>query len=80
MLSLTKLVYAKYCTLITKMHTKSLKSEVDLKNLNALCNVEFILGLPCILPLLECVHTLIKVTQNINVFVCDFVESIKLTQ
>lgn len=80
MLSLAKLVYAKYHTLITKMHTKSLKSEVDLKNLNALCNVEFILGFPCILPLLECVHTLIKVTQNINAFVCDFVESIKLTQ
>jgi hypothetical protein len=80
MLSLAKLVYAKYHTLITKMHTKNLKSEVDLKNLNALCNVEFILGFPCIFPLLECVHTLIKVTQNINAFVCDFVESIKLTQ
>jgi hypothetical protein len=62
------------------MHTKSLKSEVDLKNLNVLSNVKFIIGLPCILPLLECVHTLIKVTQNINVFVCDFVESINLTQ
>jgi hypothetical protein len=66
MFSLAKLVYVKYYTSITKMHTKSLKSEVDLKNLNALCNVEFILGLPCILPLLECVHTLIKVAQNIK--------------
>lgn len=57
MLPLTKLVYVKYCTLITKMHTKSLKSEVDLKNLNSLYNVEFILGLPCILPYLSvCTH------------------------
>jgi hypothetical protein len=80
MLYLAKLVYVGYPILIMKMHTKSLKSEVDLKNLNALCNVELILGLPCILPLLECVHTVIKVTQSINVFVCDFGESIKLTQ
>lgn len=45
-----------------------------------MCEVELILGLPYIFPLLECVHTLIKITQGINVFVCDFVENVKKTQ
>jgi len=45
-----------------------------------MCDVELILGLPCILPLLECVHMLIKIAQGRNAFVCDFVETIKLAQ
>jgi len=44
------------------------------------CDVEFILGLPYIFPLLECVHTLIKIVQGKDVFVCDFVESVKQAQ
>ncbi len=64
MVSLTKHVYVEYFFLIIKMHTKSSKSEVLQKNLNALCDVEFILGLHCVFPLLKCVHVLIKVTQN----------------
>jgi hypothetical protein len=63
------------------MHIKSSKNEVILKNLNVLCNIKFILGLPCILPMFECVHALIKIAQHWNVFVCDFVaKSIKLAQ
>jgi hypothetical protein len=51
-----------------------------LRNLNVMCDVEFILGLPCILPLFKCVHMLIKIAQCRDVFVCDFVEGIKLAQ
>jgi hypothetical protein len=51
-----------------------------LNNLNVMCDVEFILGLPCILPLLKCVHMLIKIAQDTNIFVCDFVEGVKLAQ
>jgi hypothetical protein len=45
-----------------------------------MCEVEFILGLPYIFPLLECVYTLIKIAQGRNVFVCDFMESVKKVQ
>jgi hypothetical protein len=48
------------------------------KNLNALYDMEFLLGLPCLLPLFECVHKLIKIAQGQDVFVCDLVEAIKL--
>jgi hypothetical protein len=56
------------------------KNEVALKNLNSLCDVEFILRLPCILLLLDCMHMLIKFALGTKVFVCDFVNIIKLTQ
>jgi len=38
--------------------------------MNAMSNVELILGMPYILPLLECVHMLIKVAKSKDVFVC----------
>lgn len=80
MVLLTKQVYVEYHLLIIKMQTKSSKSEMVQKNLNALCDVEFILGLPCVFPLLECVHVLIKVTQNKDVFVRNFVDFVKVAQ
>jgi len=73
-------VYAKYCPLIVKIHLKYTKSEIALKNLNALCDVEIILQLSCILPFLKCVHTLIKFAQGKGVFVYNFVDIIKLAQ
>ncbi len=75
-----KRVFAKYCFLIVKMQAKFVKSEVALKNLNSLCDVEFILGLHCILPLLECVHMLIKFAQHKDVFIYNFMDIFKPTQ
>jgi hypothetical protein len=54
MLSLTKWVYVKYHFIIVKMHLESSNSDQALKNLNAMCGVELILGLLYILPLFEC--------------------------
>lgn len=64
MLSLAKRVYAKFCPLIVKMNAKNVRNDQASKNLNAMCDVELIMGLPCILPLLECLHTLIKIAQG----------------
>jgi hypothetical protein len=47
-----KMVFARNCFLIVKMQTKFVKSEVALKNLNSLCDVEFILGLHYIFDML----------------------------
>jgi hypothetical protein len=49
MLFATKWVYAKKFPFMMKMHVKSAKSDVVLKNWSVLCDVEFILGLPCML-------------------------------
>ncbi len=38
------------------------------------------LRLPCILPLLDYVHTTIKLAKGRDILVCGFVESLKLAQ
>jgi hypothetical protein len=63
-----------------EMDVDSTKNEVALKNLNVLCDIDLILGFPCILPLLDIVHMLIKIAQGRNVFVCDFVNDVKSVQ
>ncbi len=54
MLSPTNYVY--YKLLIMKMHTKNAKSDAATKRMGFLCNVELILGLPCIHCLTMCIH------------------------
>ncbi len=76
----SKRIYFEYQPLIVKMHVKSPINDIASKNLNVLCDVELILGLPCLLPLLKCVHKLIKIAQDYDVFVCDIVEVVKLAQ
>jgi hypothetical protein len=49
--------------------------------MNSLCDLELIVGLPYILPMLECVHALIKTAHNKdNVSMCNFLEFVKLAQ
>jgi hypothetical protein len=62
------------------MHVKSPKNDTSNKNLNVLCDVELILGFPCLKPLFECVHKFIKIVQGQDVFVCNLVKAIKLGQ
>jgi hypothetical protein len=64
MFFLSKEIYYEYQPLIVRMHAKSPKSDIASKNLITLCDVELILGLPCLLPLFECVHKLIKIAQG----------------
>ncbi len=45
---------------MVKMHAKNQQNDVARKNQNSLCDVEVILGLHYIFPLLKCVHALIK--------------------
>jgi hypothetical protein len=80
MFFLTKGVFAKYWLLIVKMYAENSRSNAILKNLNFLCDVEFIIGILCIFSMLECVHALIKIAKSKDVFMCDFVEFVKLAQ
>ncbi len=80
MFSPLKKIYFEYKPLIVKMHAKSPKNDIANKNLNVLCDMELILGLPYLFPLLEGVHKLIKIAQGWDVFVCNLVEVVKLAQ
>jgi hypothetical protein len=49
-------------------------------NLVNLCDVGTILGLPCVLPMLESINALMKFVQTKDVFVCDYIAAIKIYQ
>jgi hypothetical protein len=43
------------------------------KVIDALLDPYLALGMTCLLPLLECINSLVKFAQSRNVFICDFV-------
>jgi hypothetical protein len=75
-----KHVSGRYKSLIVKMHINAPKSELVRESLDLWCDFERILALPCILPMLEVVHTLIKYAQRQDVFICEFIDAMKLTK
>ena len=43
-------------------------------------DIEVLLSLSCFIPLLNAVHSLIKLTQSRDVFICDFLQAITICQ
>jgi hypothetical protein len=56
MLNLLKCLLARYKSLVVKMHSNCVKSIYDHDNFELLCDLDLILGLPCVMPILEVVH------------------------
>jgi hypothetical protein len=52
--------------------------EVAKANLVNLCDVGTILGLPFVLPMLASINALMKFVQVSDVFVCDYIVTIKI--
>jgi hypothetical protein len=77
MLQPLKWVGKEYKTFIAKMATKSVYMELAKANFLNLCDIHMILGLPCILPMLEFVNGLMKFVQSKDVFVCDYIAALK---
>ncbi len=75
MLSLTKRVIVEYKSLVVKTNDDLEMIKATKPTLEFLCDVEVVLGLICIMPMLEVVHDLIKFAQNRDTFVCDFVRA-----
>ncbi len=62
------------------MHDDAFKISIANENLNLLCDLELILGLYAILPLLDYACTLIKFAQSHNMFICDVNDAMKIYQ
>ncbi len=43
-----------------------------------LCKVEIVMGLTCVLPMLETIQSLSKLAQYKDTFICDYVATMKL--
>lgn len=54
--------------------------EAARENYDLLCDIGTLLGLPCIMPLLDCVNALMKFAQSDDAFVSDYVAAVKICQ
>jgi hypothetical protein len=64
MLKLFKCVMFEYKSLIVKMHLDSSKTKAIQDSLILFGDLELILGLPCLLPMLEVMHILLNFAQH----------------
>jgi hypothetical protein len=87
-----KRIMKEYKTLIVKMCKNATVKEPELigkqaagkestsHNLDLLCDVGTLLGLPCLLPLWEFINSLMKFAQSNHVSIGDYVAAIKICQ
>jgi hypothetical protein len=78
MLAPSKRMFGKYKTLMGKMSDDVANNAVTNTNYELLCDVETIMGLTCVLLMLEAVQNLNKLAQNKDTFICDFVSAVML--
>ncbi len=71
---------AKYNTLIMKMSNDNVSAAQARSNLDLICDLHMLLSLSYLLPLLEAMNVLIKFAQGKNVFIYDFVATVKIFQ
>ena len=55
-------------------------STVAATNFDYFSNIEVLLSLSCFIPILNVVHCLIKLSQACDIFICDFLQVVKLCQ
>lgn len=75
-----KRIMQQYSILVYKMHLDTGKVKAAEKTFESLVDVETLLGLACLVPLLELLNSVIKFSQRRNVFVCDFIAAVKQCQ
>jgi hypothetical protein len=73
-----KRMFGEYETLVVNMSDDVANNVVANTNYELLCDVETIMGLTCVLPMLETMQSLSKLAQNRDAFICDFVLAMKL--
>ena len=61
-------------------HVRPKSAAVAAGNFDSLADVDIPLSLALFVPILNAVHCLIKLTQARDIFVCDFIQSIKVCQ
>ena len=75
-----KRICGKYKTLIVKFAEDAPKESAAKKNLRLLLDVTMLFSLPCILPMLEYVQSLINFSQTRNVFISDFIVVVRICE
>ncbi len=80
MLAPSKRPIFEYKFIVMKMFEDLPTNLVAATNYELLYDVETMMGLTCVLPMLEAVESLNKLAQNRDLFTCDFMAAMKLIQ
>jgi hypothetical protein len=80
MLASSKRLVSEYKSIIMKMFEDLPTNLVATTNYELFCDVETMMGLTCVLLMLEVVQSLNKLAQNKDSLICDFVVTVKLIQ
>jgi hypothetical protein len=80
MISPSKHMLSKYHIFFMKMTLEAPIITLAKSNLCLFTNVDILLGLNAIMPLLEVVHSFIKFTQLCDMFVCGFIVVVKICE
>ncbi len=80
MLTQSKRFVFEYKSVVMKLLEDLPTNHVAATNYELLCDVETMMGLTCVLLMLEAVQNLNKLVQNKDCFISDFVASMKLIQ
>jgi hypothetical protein len=78
MVAPSKVILEEFKTLLVKMAQDAIVNEFTTTNCELTCEVETILGLTSMMPMLQILQGLNKYVQNHETFICDFVNNVKL--
>jgi hypothetical protein len=73
-------MFGEYKTLVVKMSDDAASNAATNINYELLCDVEIVMGLTFVLPMLEAMQYLSKLAQYKDTFICDFVLVVNLCQ
>ncbi len=73
-------MFNEYKKLVVKMNDEVTNTPNAKINYEFLWDMEIVMGLTCVLPMLETVHSLNKLAQNWDIFICDYVAITELCQ
>ena len=80
MLQLAKRVLDEYRDLVLKMHVDKISNNHGIRNFELLYDLHALLGLSCILPMMNALDYLMKFNQDRKCFIRDMVAIIKICQ
>lgn len=60
------------------MSADSVHTTTTKKNVSLFLDLETVVSLPCIIPMLKCIHDLIKMAQSRDIMIQDFIGVVKL--
>jgi hypothetical protein len=78
MFNLAKWVMSMYMPLVAKMAKDDPFIMITKMDFKLFCDVNLLISLSCLLPMLQTIHILIIFTHKKDVFVCHYVATIKI--